>query len=340
MKLKKFSRNTWTSLIAPDMGSGGYQSITLTRKKSDPVIIHLFLDGSGHYHMAIEISKTESHFVEDPNVNGLRIQLVEYQFQNGPTSCFIDLTCSISSYLEEFTEVIREIANQVLKHKIAPQLAVQTVMRNWLTFWGKPRKDTLSEKEQLGLICELIVLEKLCSINPEKALQSWKGPLGEKHDYSFPSWSLEVKGTRRSTRTHTINGIEQLVPPHKKHLGFISFQFSKSNDNSGLSLPTIADSIIRDHLANRPDLTLRFHELMRCAGYSPIHGQFYRQFQFEYIVGFFHIINDSFPKLTSEMLNQALDQHISKIRYDITLEDIPGIDFQKLNIQDFFDKKN
>ena len=239
MDYKKLTVETWKKL--DDSGSlvSGYKSTWLAlndQKKSD---FHIFRDELDQYHLAIESPKISKNEIEDPGVNGLQIGLVNYKFENGVINQFIDLKCNIAAYLEEFTEVVKEITQAVLEKGEQPLNAINQVVRNWISFWANQRKQILSEEEQIGLICELLTLSKLCKINPSNALNTWTGPLGEKHDFNFTDWNFEVKGTRKTGRIHTINSIDQLKPSNTKKLAFISFILvvtPKSNTFLALSI--------------------------------------------------------------------------------------------------------
>ena len=76
----------------------------------------------------------------------------------------IDLCCNFSGYLEEFTEVVKEITKSIFEENELPLSAVNKVIRNWKSFWANQNKHVLSEKELIGLICELVVLKKILEI--------------------------------------------------------------------------------------------------------------------------------------------------------------------------------
>ena len=336
MNYKELNIDTWSSLKSPDHESGGYPCTILGIHEEEPSFLHLFRDGLGHYHFAIEASGFQPKDLTDPRVNGLKIQLVDYRFHDGPISRFIDLTCNIPGYIEEFTEIVREISKAILEDKEQPLTAVNQIINNWISFWANQRKDILTEEEQVGLICELITLNKLCKINPGNALKTWIGPLGEKHDFNFSDWNFEVKGTRKSQRTHTINGIDQLTPSYNKRLVYISFQLTTSANEQSVNLPDLIGSLIKNHFENKPDMTVRFYELLAGSGYSPIHAEEYKKFNVDVIESTFFEVDEDFPKLTSNMLKEPLNKRISSIRYDISLEGIDGKDIKEINLGDYF----
>lgn len=338
MNYLELTAEVWSSLKAPDYESGGYPSIMLGIDESEKSFLHLFKDKNGYYHLAIEASDLQPKDIDDPGVNGLQVKVVDYRFQGGSTTRFIDLTCSIAGYIEEFTEIVREISKAILVDKEQPVNAVNQRINNWISFWANQRKEVLSEEDQIGLICELLFLKKLCALNSDKALSSWTGPLGEKHDFNFINWNFEVKGTRRKGRAHTVNGIEQLQSAYNKKLGFVSFMVSTGRDekDNTINLPRLIEKIIHDYLKGKPNLVVRFNELLAGYGYNPIHRNEYINFNVEVNNAAFYEVDDNFPKLTINMLKEPLDNRVSKVRYEISLEGIAGLDFEEIRLGDYF----
>lgn len=332
----ELTTETWSSLKAPDHESGGYPSIMLSINEGEKGFLHLFKDINGYYHFAIQDSDLRPKEIDDPSVNGLQVKVVDYRFQGGSTTRFIDLTCSIAGYIEEFTEIVKEISKAILVDKEKPVNAVNQIINNWISFWSNQRKELLSEEGQIGLICELLFFEKLCTLNSNKALSSWTGPHGEKHDFNFTDWNFEVKGTRRRLRKHTVNGIDQLNPTKDKGLGFVSVQLITSNNERSINLPTLIERIIINHFLNSPQLHLRFNDLLAKTGYSPVHEEEYRKFNIEVLNSTLFKVDESFPRLTTNMLKEPLNIHVSSVTYDISLENHAGIDLMKISLSDYF----
>ena len=337
MNYSELTPEIWGSLKSPDQVSGGYPSITLSNIEGKKSSLHIFKDKSGYYHFAIEAPGLEPKDLVDPGVNGLHLKLVDYQFQGGPIGRFIDLTCNITGYIEEFTEIVREIAKAILVDGEKPLNAVNQRIINWICFWAAQRKQILVEEDQIGLICELLFLETLCAVDPNEALNAWTGPLGDKHDFNFTDWNFEVKGTRKKGRIHIVNGIEQLDPPYNKRLGFVSFMVSssKTEKEKSINLPELINKIKFEYLKDRPDLVIRFNELLAENGYSPIHRNEYIKFNVEVNAANLFEVDDDFPKLTHSMLSEPLDTRVSSVKYNISLEGIRSEEFYQLDIRDY-----
>lgn len=336
MDFRNLDIQTWNKLDVSGDIISGYKSLWLAMREDQESDLHIFKDKSGHFHFAIKADSVRETEIENPDVNGLQITVISYKFQNGNIGNFIDLACNIKGYIEEFTEVVKEIARAILEFEEQPIVAVNQIINNWISFWSIQNKQILSEEDQIGLICELITLNKLCKINPKNALKSWTGPLGEKHDFNFTEWSFEVKGTRSSRAVHTVNGIEQLMPAHNKQLAFISFQLTTSISETAINLPNLIRDLIQTYLQFKPDLTIRFNELLSYVGYSPIHALKYSQFNVDVMHSTFFEIDNFFPKITSKMFKVPLNNRVSAVKYNISLEGIVGKDFNELNLGNYF----
>ena len=338
MDYKKLTAGKWDTLDIMGSLVSGYNSTWLSLNDGEKSDLHIFKDESGHNHLAIKAPGLRKGAVEDPGVNGLQVGLVQYKFGDGEVNQFIDIRCGIESYVQEFTEVVREIAHAILEDEEKPEKATKHIINNWVSFWANQRKDILSEEDQIGLICELLFLEKLCDLNSGKALSTWTGPLGEKHDFNFTDWNFEVKGTRKKGRIHTVNGIDQLQPSYNKKLGFVSFMVSagRTNKENTTNLPELIERITHDYLMDKPNLVVRFNELLAGNGYNPVHRNEYIKFNVEVNTATFYGVDDDFPKLTSSMLHEPLDTRVSKVRYDISLEGITGLNFEEISWGDYF----
>jgi hypothetical protein len=336
MDYKKINKEIWKELDIKGNQLSGYKSKYLAINDIEDSNLHIFKDEFGFSHFAIKADKAEKEILDSTNVNGLQISILYYRFYNEEANQFIDLKCNLNNYLEEFTEIVREITKGILIKKQQPIHVVNQVIRNWISFWTEPRMQILSKEAQIGLFCELIVLKMLCNINVNQALKKWIGPTGGINDFSFTHWNLEVKGTRNHNQNHKINGIEQLSPPLNKRLGFISFQVNESSSENSINISTIIESIKNDFFENKPDLIIQFNSLLAQVGYTPAHLNEYLKFNLEIIKATFFEVNDEFPKLIPTMLKNPLNNRISSVKYEISLEGISGTDLNSINWGDYF----
>jgi len=331
MNFQNLNTDVWNSLNSSGTATTGYKGIWLGADDSAETPLHIFKDEFGNFHFAIEVnSDTNPNKVIDPKVNGLNISLSGYLLDAKIRRNFIDIRCNIKNYLPEFTKVTRDICTEILINGKSALSAVNDTVKKWKVFWDKEKSRILSEEEQIGLLCELTLLSTLCSIAPEKAINSWVGPFDERHDFVLDKFTVEVKGTRSGSRKHTINGIDQLLPFPGKDLLFVSFIVSKSEEQNAVSLPTAID-LIYEIFHARPDLTIKFNELLSHSGYSPLNSESYEDFKFILSDEQCYWVNSSFPSLTRPNVSSPLIDRISSIRYDVTLDGMPGTAVDKMD---------
>ncbi len=337
MNYRNLTSDTWNQAeISGDIVSG-YKTIWLGINDYEESSLHIFKDEGGQFHYVIEVPNDENrNGLEDPKINGLDITSRQYRLDGKMVRYFIDIRCSIKAYLEEFTEVVKEISRNILEKGKSPFESVTNVMRNWKKFWANQNKQILSEDEQIGLICEIIFLEHLIKINPSNALTSWRGPFGQRHDFIFSDWTFEIKGSRRGGHIHTINGIDQLKSSDNKKLAFISFLVTESNSTNSLSLQALIEKIREITLNDRPDLIIQFNELLAGVGYTPINAEEYRAFKIDILDSAFYIVDSSFPTLTSDNLIVALGNRVTSVMYDISLDGLSKKNLNEINIGEYF----
>jgi len=70
-------------------------------------------------------------------------------------------------------------------------------IRAWQTFMQRPDEGVLTLEAQIGLIGELVVLERLIELvrDPLPAVQAWEGPMDGTQDFSLGHGAIEVKAT-------------------------------------------------------------------------------------------------------------------------------------------------
>ncbi|MDK9344314.1 PD-(D/E)XK motif protein [Propionibacterium freudenreichii] len=84
------------------------------------------------------------------------------------------------------------------------------------------RQQDISRRTRCGACFgELWVLSLLAKQNPFFALDSWRGPRGDAHDFIAPRGQLEVKSSKREGLDVTISSLAQLDRAHRTSLGLV-----------------------------------------------------------------------------------------------------------------------
>lgn len=331
MNFLKLNTDVWKGLNSSGTSAIGYKGIWLSTDDETDSTLHIFKDEFDNYHLAIEVNEDiDPKKVIDPKVNGLNVNLSSYLIGGSLRRNFLDIRCNLNGYLPEFTKVTKDICAAILHGAKDPLVAVNEIINKWIAFWNNQTSRILSEEEQIGLLCELTVLRIIAVTNPERVINGWVGPFKERHDFMFDKTSIEVKGTRSGSRTHTINGVDQLLPFPGKDLLFVSFLVSRSEELNAISLPFTINELYNT-LQDYPVLIIRLNELLSNTGYSPLNSDEYESFRFLVSDSQCYWVNNKFPFLTRYNISSPLIERISSIRYDITLEGIPGVSLEKIS---------
>ena len=336
MYITNLNENIWANLRSDGDSASGYYGEYLRGDSAPARRLLIFLDEDHRLHLVIAVDSVDKLKIINPKVNGLKIGIKKYRFHDSAAQQFIDLECGLAGFAGEFTEIVREISALILVDKTDPEIAVNRTVATWQAFWGAEKKQLMTDEEQIGLYCELIVLQRLCRINAASALQAWKGPLKEKHDFQFTEWSFEVKATRRDRHMHVISGIDQLDPLAGKHLALISFLISLSDNQKAVSLSGLIRTIEYGVLADQFDLVPMFNELLNKYGYNRSRQKEYDKNRYMTYGPKLFIVDKSFPKLTPDNLKQSLDGRVSDVRYTVDLQGLNGTDFNELNLGLYF----
>lgn len=85
----------------------------------------------------------------------------------------------------------------------------------------------LSSEREVGLFGELTVLDCLVSaLGGTRAMEAWRGPNGDEHDFDLGDGDLEVKSTLSEKRIHWFGSLSQLEPNPGRDLWLLSIQLT------------------------------------------------------------------------------------------------------------------
>lgn len=241
---------------------------------------------------------------------------------SGGSLC-VEVSCNVQSLYEPFYAMVTSVADLVQQHAYEPIEAIQESARKFFSLLAAHA--ILSEEKQIGLWCELWVLERLIRFRGVESLQSWIGPLGEPHDFRFDNKEIEVKGTRSRKRAHMISREDQLLPSADSSLYLLSLQLAPGAGNSALSLPDQVQAIV-ELLSQAPGAISTFKSLLSAVPYNFSHEDQYRD---QYNLRTFPTlvpITEETPRITTEVLKNALgpdkSRRLSDIRFRLDVTDL------------------
>lgn len=288
----------------------------------DDLKVFIFSEKPNTYSCLLSVESTK---IKLPNINGLIIEYQLFGEAGFDKNNFILIECNTAAYLNNYTEILTEILEIYDNSKNHLVEIIHKVISKWRHFLGEPKDDILSEENIVGLIGELLFLNKLIKIHGANALTIWKADKGEE-DFINSEKILEVKTSLRGKHEHIINGIDQLLINPKKQKNILSILLTKSKSESSISLPSLINKCA-DLYENDPENLDLFYKKIKQRGYDSRDQQLYFDFTYDYQRGGYFEVNNSFPKLTTDELISPLNSRISKVRYTLDFEGIDNQDF-------------
>jgi hypothetical protein len=144
--------------------------------------------------------------------NALSLEDREYESE-GRFLRFIELTNHSRDLNGVFAEVCDAILLRIEEgHRCMDALVAVLNEFKALLLPGVIKEATL--ERIVGLLGEMLILERLLLASPWLSVECWQGPTGARHDFSLGNLAIEVKSTTRVGNTTTrISAIDQLLPP-------------------------------------------------------------------------------------------------------------------------------
>ena len=183
----------------------------------------------------------------------------------------------------------------------------------WKNLFNPKKEKILTDKEQIGLIGELLFLRhQIIDIHRpiEEAVAGWLGTLGEHQDFVYNEKWYEIKTTSISPAIKiTISSLEQLSRPDSGEL--VVYQLSKVSgiesqnfniNNFNLNQLVREVSILVDSNISGK---LKFYEYLKNINYSETDD--YDNVSYKLLEVNHYDINDTFPRLKKENLPKAIE---------------------------------
>lgn len=291
----------------------------------------IFRDESGSFSCLFQTNETGRKL---PEIKGLNIVYENFGEPGAVKSSYILLECKMSTYLQYFTEILKEIIADFDKGISDVVESVIRVIGKWRYFLSEPKSEIMSEENITGLIGELIFLQKLLAVFKSESVDIWTADRGEE-DFIKGNIVVEVKSTVKEKHEHVINGIDQLlfIPGRTKYI--LSLLFIKSDADNSIKLPVVIN-FVSEALAEYPAEHESFFRKLKSRGYDPRDSEEYVRSGYIFVRGGLFQVDKAFPKLTTEELSVPLNARISKVRYLIDMEGLIHVNFGEIDIKSLF----
>lgn len=279
------------------------------------------IDSEGRRHLLL-LMYDHDQPLRDRESRGLAVETRELGVHGEETRRYLDIECNDPAGYASLDIMGFEIAEGLAREtqNAVPHELVRRLLAKWRRFWGHPPRAVMSRDELVGLFAELWFLSVwlVARVGTSEASQRWKGPFGGRHDFEWRRRSVEVKATTSTRgRIHTINGLDQLVPPEGGELFLFSMRLREEAGATN-TLPTVVASA-RKLLEGDAESLDHFESGLARVGYSPAHDDDYAKIPLRIIDERLFAVRDDFPKLTAESFYGGVPPRIERIQYEINL---------------------
>lgn len=276
------------------------------------------IDANKKRHLLVPLEEIEDGYT-DSQSRGLSIATRDLIVLGSNPKKYIDITCQDTTGYIIFDVIASEIAEKLDAGN--PKEIIINVVSKWRRFWGQTPKEILSYEELIGLFSELWFLYNWLfqKMRIADAINSWRGPFLSRHDFEMRGKSIEVKATTNTkSRSHRINGIDQLLPPKEGELMLFSLRL-REEQGSEETLPKLV-ALCQEKLKENIEALSKFENTLAATGYSPIHDEEYSKFKFRIVDEKLYTVKEGFPRIISSSFREGLFDGVSQIVYTINLD--------------------
>jgi len=197
------------------------------------------------------------------------------QLRSGNTH-FIEISTTNAALYRDFYAFACAIADRLQVDGMPAEAAVDSAMEAWAALLR--RLALLSDEQQIGLLGELWWLRRLAAaLGWATAVDAWKGPDAEEHDFSLVAADIEVKTTLSDKRVHVIGSLTQLVPTGSRPLFVLSLQLTGAGAGPGESLADVVHAVRGGVMDESEAARRRLDQQLEHAGWRDEHAVHYRR---------------------------------------------------------------
>lgn len=302
----------WSS-VEHYLGAKQATSYRLSTPASHPEVSYVIDDdGSG---VALHVELDRRH---KPPISPLPMVRIEQIVERGMRMARIRTTQA--TLVRDFHDLLNAVADRIVTHDRTLDQAFGETVRAWSALLDRPRG--LGTAKRIGIMGELAVLDSIArSQGWHTAVDSWKGPEGEEHDFGLPGFDVEVKTTASERQTHTIHGLDQLTSTGDRLLWLVSLQVTRGGTD-GRTLAQCVRSIRDELSAQAPLLLNRLDRKLAAAGWDPNLPDDERWHLRRTPVPL--LVDDRLPRLNADAVPPQFRDRIRDVTYTLDVTGIPA----------------
>jgi len=255
-----------------------------------------------------------------PSSKGVRLESKVEHLSEGGVETVFTLRLEDATQASVFATLCTDVVTQLARcpDGRTALLEARSRIARWMSLLARVRPEGLSRERRLGLLGEMLVLERiLAHVEPLPAVMAWQGWEEHNQDFRVGGLGIEVKttGAKRHARI-SISNERQLDEAPWATLILACLEL-ESEVPEGPTLPELivrVRNLVATSGEARLELDLRLHEY----GYVDAQAHLYAD-EHHHLLRFALLhVRDDFPRLTERNLPQG----VGDIRYSIVSGDL------------------
>ena len=248
----------------------------------------------------------------------LKFDFSTYQINGGDIEKYLSISPPTLELSEIFLSFIRFTLDD-----LASQTSIDNVIsliiekyEDWSAFFASGGLGKDSTSKIIGLIGELLILEKVIKMFDETAISSWWGPVRHRHDFEFANSGIEVKTTINPHSNEVeIHGLKQLSPDPGRSLYLAHLKLNL--DPQGFNLSDLINRLLTSKVSK-----FELEEKIGKSGVTKELIDSFTNFKFNGFLARYFLVDATFPSITQENLSISKLSRISRVSYKVDLEDL------------------
>lgn len=189
--------------------------------------VYVAVDSRRRRHLLIQVPHDTAP-VSQRETRSLEVTTARFQVGSNPESLYVDLVCTDSAQHATFSAIAHDLIRSIQETPGPLRDSILSALGRWRAFWTV-KSTGMSREDALGLFGELWFLRRWFGTVDAATMKRWQATDSARHDFQWPSASVEVKTATTqsaSAPVHRISSLEQLADPERGQLYLFSLQVS------------------------------------------------------------------------------------------------------------------
>lgn len=280
--------------------------------------VYVAVDSRRRRHLLIQVPDATAP-VTQRETRSLEVATARFQVGSNPEALYVDMICTDSAQHATFSAIAQDLIRSLGQSPGPLRDTILSALGRWRAFWTVKTAGMIRE-EALGLFGELWFLRRWLGTLDSGTMKRWQATASARHDFQWPSASIEVKTAMTqsaSAPVHWIASLEQLADPEQGKLYLFSLQVC-DDALAANTLHSLVASLTADLQPDFPALC-EFNDKLAARGYSPADQQAPAR-PLRILAERLYQIDAQFPRLIREAFGpQGVPQGVTSVSYQLDL---------------------